>query len=377
MGKDYYQILGLDRKASADQIKSSYKKLAKKYHPDVSKEDNAEERFKEIQEAYSILSDPQKKSSYDQFGSDFSKFGGGQGFGGFNFGGGAADFEDLFSGMSGFKDIFDIFGRRSHGGPRKGVDLQVRLNVSFQEAVFGTNKEIDIDRVEKCPECKGSGSAKDSSLETCSDCQGRGVKQTMRRTILGTFATQGVCQKCSGEGQIIKNPCKACKGQKFVRQRRAIKVKIPPGADTGISLRLSGEGNAGERGGMNGDLYVVLFVEPHDVFKRDGFDVFCEIPITFSEAALGTEIEVPTLRGKAKLKVPSGTQSNTVFRMDGQGIQELGGKNYGDQFVKVELATPKKLSKKQKEIFNQLAEMEEAAKNRKGFFEKIKDSFKS
>ena len=380
MGKDYYSILGVDRNASNDQIKSAYKRLAKKFHPDVSKEANAEERFKEIQEAYSVLSDPQKKANFDRFGSDFSRFGGfggGQGFSGFDFSGAGVDFEDLFSGFSGFRDIFDMFGRKAHGGPRRGVDLQVRLNLSFKEAVFGASKEVEIERTEKCPQCEGSGSAKGSHPETCPGCEGRGVKQVVKRTILGTFATQSVCPRCNGEGTVIKDPCKKCKGQKFVREQRKIKVKVPAGADTGISLRLAGEGNVGQRGGMNGDLYVTLFVEPHEVFKRDGFDVFCEIPITFSEAALGTEIEVPTLRGKAKLKIPSGTQTATVFRMDGQGIQELGGSDYGDQFVKVEVQTPKKMSRKEKALFQELSGLEEAAKKRKGFFDKLKESFKN
>ncbi len=380
MAKDYYDVLGLKKGASIDEIKSAYKELAKKFHPDVSKEQNAEEKFKEVQEAYSVLSDPQKKENYDRFGSSFEQFGGfgpGTGFGGFDFRGGDFGFEDLFQGFGGFEDIFDVFsGRKTKRGPRRGNDLQFSLNISFEEAVFGVEKTIEVSRIDSCESCHGSGAEKDSKKKVCRECNGSGIKETVKKTMFGVFSTRTTCPVCKGEKELIENPCKKCNGLGIIKVKRKISLKIPEGIDNGNSLRLHGEGNAGERGGQNGDLFVVIFVEPHDVFKRDGLDLFSEVPLSFSEAVLGAEIELPTIRGKAKLNIPSATQTSTIFKLKGQGVKSLDRERIGDQFVKVIIQTPKHLTKRQKELFEELAKEDETKTQRKGFFDSIKKAFK-
>ncbi len=368
--KDYYEILGLKKGASIDEVKSAYKKLAKKYHPDISKEEHAEEKFKEVLEAYSVLSDEKKKSNYDQFGHAAEGFQGFErGFEGFDFSG--MGFDDVFSSF-GFGDIFGGRGRKR--GPRKGVDLRFDLNISFEEAVFGIKKEIEIERVESCDKCNGTGSEKKDGLVDCPQCNGSGMQTSAQRTPFGTFTTRTTCRKCRGEGKTVKNPCTKCNGAGRMKKRRKISVTIPEGIRNGAYLRLAGEGNAGERGAGNGDLYVIIFIEPHEFFKRDEADIYGEVPITFSTAALGGEIEVPTLKGKAELKIPSGTQTGTIFRLKEKGIKDLEEGGFGDEYIKVIVRTPEKLSKKQKELFEEIKEKEQETEN--GFFKRFKKAFK-
>lgn len=379
--RDYYEILGVNRNASINEIRQAYKRLAKKFHPDISTEPNAEEKFKEIQEAYSVLSDPQKRQAYDQFGHGFEGFKGFQGFRGFKGFEGFSqfdfDFEDLFNAFTrgGFGDIFGERFRRE-AGPERGSDIKLTLSISFEEAAFGTEKEITVDRTVQCSECKGNGYKSESDLITCPQCQGSGRIAKSRRTILGFFQTITTCGKCQGTGRIIKNPCGKCHGKGFVKERKRIQVKIPAGINSGNYLRVAGQGNAGTKGGAPGDVYVVIFVEPHEIFKRDNSDIYCEIPLSFSEAALGTEIEVPTLYGMARLRIPAGTQHGTIFRLKGKGIQKLKGHGKGDQYVKVVLETPKKLSKKERELFEELLKEEETKKKRKSFFQKFYEELK-
>ncbi len=368
--RDYYEILGLNKGASADEIKSAYKKMAKKFHPDISKEEHAEEKFKEILEAYSVLSDEQKKSNYDQFGhaaEGFQGFGG-QGTGGFDFSN--MDFDDLFSSF-GFGNIFG--GRGKKRGPRKGVDLRFDLNIGFEEAVFGIKKEIEIERIEACDKCNGTGSEEKDGLIDCSQCNGTGMQTHAQRTPFGTFTTKTTCRKCGGEGKTVKNPCSKCHGTGRIKKKRKIEVRIPEGIQNGAYLRLQGEGNAGERGAGNGDLYVIIFIEPHKFFKRDQTDIYGEVPINFSTAALGGEIEIPTLKEKGKLKIPAGTQTGTIFRLKGKGIKDIERGGFGDEYIKVIVRTPEKLSRKQKELFEEIKQEE---KEDNGFFKKFKKVFK-
>ncbi|MCR4335519.1 MAG: molecular chaperone DnaJ [archaeon] len=373
MAKDYYDTLGIQRGTSQEEIKKAYKKLAKKYHPDISKEENAEQKFKDVQHAYSVLSDDAKRRNYDQFGEQAERFGGQGGFQGF--GGEGFDFSDIFEqfgfGNQGFSDIFGG-GRR---GPRRGEDIIFKLSLNFEDAAFGTKKEITVDRIEECDNCHGSGARPGTKIITCDVCHGSGVEKQLRRTFLGTIATQSTCRKCRGLGESVDDPCPVCSGSGREHKKKKISITIPAGIDSGNHLRLRDQGNEGEKGAIKGDLIAVIFVEPHEVFKRDGFDIFMELPISFSEAALGDDIEVPTLKGKAKLKVPSGTQSGTLFKMKEKGIQKLQRKDFGDQYVRVVVKTPEKMSKKMKELLEKLQEEEETAKNRKGIFGKLKGIF--
>ncbi len=375
--RDYYEILGLKKGASIEEAKKAYKSLAKKYHPDLNKEEGAEDRFKEILEAYQVLSDPQKKQNYDQFGHAAQGFQGFQGFRGFNARDFDFDFGDIFGGFgfgSGINDIFrEAFGGRSTSGPAKGANLRADISLSFEETAFGTEKSISISRVEACKKCRGKGGFEE---ETCSQCHGSGVLRQTKKTPFGMFSTQRPCPKCAGLGKTWKKACNECNGKGRVRAVRKVKVKIPAGIDAGDHLRLEGQGNAGINGGSAGDLFVVIvFVEPHEVFKRDGSDIFCEVPISFAEAALGTKIDVPTLKGKASLKVPPGTQTGTLFRLKGKGIKDLREESFGDQYVKVIVQTPEKLGKKQKQVFEELAKEEKLKKKRKSFFESVKKKF--
>ncbi|MAG17979.1 MAG: molecular chaperone DnaJ [Candidatus Diapherotrites archaeon] len=370
MAKDYYNILGIQRGTSQEEIKKAYKKLAKKYHPDISKETDAEQKFKDVQHAYSVLGDEQKRRNYDQFGEQSERFGQGgfQGFGGEGF-----DFSDIFEqfGGGGFGDIFGQ-GRR---GPRRGEDIIVKLSLSFEEAAFGIKKEIEVDRIEECDNCKGSGAKPGTKIVTCSTCNGSGMEKQIRRTFLGTIATQTTCRKCKGQGESVDDPCPVCSGSGREHKKKKISITIPAGIDSGNHLRLRDQGNEGEKGAVKGDLITVIFVEPHEVFKRDGFDIFMELPVSFSEAALGNEIAVPTLKGKAKLKVPSGTQSGTLFKMKEKGIQKLQRKDFGDQYVRVIVKTPEKMSKKMKKTLEELQAEEKIQSERKGFFGKLKGIF--
>jgi molecular chaperone DnaJ len=371
---DYYGVLGLKKGASVDEVKKAYKNLAKKYHPDISSDPNAEKKFKEIAEAYSVLSDPEKKQNYDNYGDAYKNFQGfgGQGFGGFGQGGIDIDFEDIFN-QFGFGGFSDIFGGR--GGRNKqdlGSNIKKTIEITFEEAAFGCEKEIKYDRIEKCTSCNGTG-AQNGKEKTCDTCNGQGRVLRQQRTPFGIFQSQSTCPKCRGKGKIAEKDCPKCNGAGLITKKHKLKVKIPAGINTGNHLRVSGKGHEGKDG--TGDLYVVIIVKPHEVFKRDEEDIYTEIPISFTEAALGATVEVPTLKGRADLKVPAGTQTGTIFKMKGKGIKKINYDSVGDEYVKVIVETPKKLSKKQKELLKKLEKEEKMAKKRKSFFEKILENF--
>lgn len=321
MAKDYYKILGVDRSASREEIKKAYKRLAKRYHPDLNKDDpKAEERFKEINEAAAVLADDKRRQQYDTFGTaDFSGFQAGaggfdfSGFGGMNF-----DLGDIFEG------IFEGFGfgsrRRQKAGPRRGADLRFDLDISLEDAAFGANKHIILPRFESCTKCDGSGAESKSDIKSCAECGGSGVVRKTSRTPFGMFSRTSTCSKCRGEGKVIKNFCPVCDGSGRVEKSRKIKIEIPKGVDSGTRLRIAGEGEAGEKGGPSGDLYVVLNILPHDVFERHGNDLYIEVPISFAMACLGGEIDVPTLGSTVKMKITEGTQTNTIFRLKGKAF---------------------------------------------------------
>jgi len=369
--RDYYEVLGVNKDASDEEIKKSYRKLARQYHPDVNpNKKEAEEKFKEISEAYEVLSDSDKRAQYDRFGHVGPEAGGFGGFGG-GFGGTGSDF-------GGFGDIFDMFfgggfgGGQQAKGPRKGADLRLDLSVSFEEAAFGVEKDVQINRTESCPGCQGTGAEPGTHSSSCPTCGGKGQVAESQNTPFGRFQTVRPCPRCQGEGRIIETPCKECRGSGSVRKNRAIHIKVPGGVDNGSRLRMAGEGEGGARGGPPGDLYVYISVKPHKVFRRDGYDVFCEIPITFSQAALGDEIEVPTLEGKTKLRIPEGTQTGSNFRMKGKGIPNLRGFGRGDQHILVKVVTPTALTEKQRELMRQFAESggEEDTGKDKGFWKR-------
>jgi len=369
--RDYYEVLGVSRQASADEIKKAYRKLARQYHPDANPEHKkeAEERFKEAAEAYEVLSDPEKRSSYDQYGHAGVNGQGFEGFGGFNGG----DF-------GGLGDIFDMFfggGGRRRRGPEKGNDLRVDLEVSFEEAAFGLEKEIKVPRTEECGTCGGSGAAPGTRVQTCSACNGSGQMQYAQNTPFGRVIQTRTCDRCRGAGKVIEKPCSTCHGAGQVRKNRNIQVKVPPGVDSGTRLRMAGEGESGLRGGPRGDLYIFIHVKPHKFFRREGNDVVVEIPLNFSQAALGDEVEVETLDGKAKVKIPEGTQGGTVFRLRGKGIPDLHGYGRGDQHVRVKVVTPTRLTDKQKALLKEFASLgnESPAGSEKGFLGKVKDAF--
>lgn len=380
--RDFYEVLGVAKDASADDIKKAYRKLARKYHPDVNKDNpEAAEKFKECSEAYSVLSDEQKRAQYDQFGmAAFEN--GGAGAGGF---GGFGDFGGGF-GSSGMEDIFDMFfggsgGRRgsaANNGPRRGDDLRFDLNLAFEEAAFGVEKEISLLRDETCGHCHGKGAEPGSKVETCPDCHGTGQIRVVQNTIMGQMQTVRPCPRCHGEGTIISDPCHECRGSGTVKKQKSLKVKVPAGVDDGSRLRVANEGAAGTKGAPNGDLYVYLFVKRHKFFERDGYDVYCEVPINIVQAALGAEVEVPTLDGKVVMKVPEGTQPGRVMRLRGKGIPKLRGEGRGDQMVRVKVVVPTKLTERQKKALQNFADVAKDNINpeEKGFMDKIKDLFK-
>lgn len=369
--RDYYEVLGVDKNASADQIKKAYRQMAKKYHPDINKDNpDAEEKFKEVNEAYEVLGDAQKKQAYDQFGhagvDPNAGFGGGQGggFGGFDMG---DIFESFFGGGFGG-------GNSRRNGPRKGGDIHQSVTLTFTEAAFGTKKEISFLRVEECETCHGSGAKNGTEAITCPTCHGTGQVKTTQRTPLGSFVTSRVCDACRGEGKIIKDPCTVCNGQGRVKRRRTMTVDIPAGIDDGQTISLRGEGDRGTRGGPAGDLLITVRIKRHELFTREGYNVLCEVPITFVQATLGCDIEVPTIDGKIRYHIPEGTQTDTVFRLKNKGIPSLRGGIRGDQMVKVVVEIPKNLSQKQKELLIQFdQESGGSYKRSKSFFEKLKD----
>ncbi|MFS0822644.1 molecular chaperone DnaJ [Bacillus sp. 1P02SD] len=371
--RDYYEVLGVSKDASKDEIKKAYRKLSKKYHPDINKEADAADKFKEITEAYDNLTDDNKRAHYDQFGHTDPN----QGFGGF---GGGSD----FGGGFGFEDIFSsIFGggtrRRDPNAPRQGADLQYTMTLQFEEAVFGKETDIEIPREEECSTCHGSGAKSGTKPETCSHCGGSGQINVEQNTAFGRIVNRRVCHHCSGTGKFIKNKCSTCGGSGKVKKRKKIHVKIPAGIDDGQQLRVAGQGEPGVNGGPPGDLYVVFHVRSHEFFERDGDDIYCEMPLTFAQAALGDEIEVPTLHGKVKLKIPAGTQTGTNFRLRGKGVPNVRGYGQGDQHIRVRVITPTKLTEKQKQLLREFTEIggnESPDEQHDNFFSKVKRAFK-
>ena len=375
--RDYYEVLGLSKGCSEEELKKAYRKLAKQYHPDVNPGDkDAETRFKEINEAYGILSDSEKRSRYDQFGfAGVDPSYGGGGGGGFGFDMGDIDLGDIFGSFfgGGFGGFGGGGGRRN--GPQKGESLRVNMALTFEEAAFGCTKEIELSRSETCEECKGSGCAAGTTSETCPDCRGAGQVRVQRGAGGFAFSTTTTCSKCRGTGKIIHTPCKKCGGAGSVRQKRRVTVTIPAGIDDGQAVSLRGQGNAGTNGGPSGDLLVRVQVKPHPQFQRDGVTVLYEHPITFYQAAMGAELEIPTIDGKVKYNLPAGTQTGTTFRLRGKGIPELRSSRRGDQYVTVKVQVPASLNAEQKEALNAFAAaMGETVSEGglKGFFEKKK-----
>ncbi len=368
--RDYYEVLGVSRDATNDEIKKAYRKLARKYHPDANKDDqNAAEKFKEVSEAYSVLSDPGKRESYDRFGhaatdGNFNGFGG---FGGADFGGGINDIFDMFFGGGG----------RQRRGPEQGADLRVDVELTFEEAAFGLEKDIKVPRSEECGTCGGSGAAPGTGKKNCDQCGGSGQVQFAQSTPFGRIVQSRTCDRCRGAGTIIEKPCSTCRGAGRVRRTRSIKVKIPAGVDNGARLRLAAEGEPGIRGGPRGDLFVFIHVQPHAIFKRDGNNVVVSADINIAQAAMGDEITVPTIDGDAKLRIPEGIQSGTVLRMRGKGIPDVRGYGRGDQYVQVKVLTPTRLTDKQKELLQEFADIEsqKSQGEDKGFFKKVRDAF--
>lgn len=376
--RDYYEVLGLQKGASDNDIKKAFRKMAMKYHPDKNPGDKvAEEKFKEINEAYAVLSDPEKKEKYDRFGhagvDPNSGFGGGAGG---------------FGGFGGFEDIFDMFGGafggfgggsrgRRNNVPRKGSDLQKAVTITFEEAAFGTKKEIRLNKYVKCKTCGGSGAAPGTSKKSCPKCGGTGEIRTAQRTPLGTFQSVSPCPDCNGTGEINETPCPDCGGSGKTRDNVTISVNIPAGVDNDSVIPIKGQGEPGVNGGPDGDLYIVINVEPHKIFERRGQDLWLEIPITFDQAALGDDIIVPTLEGKVSYKVPSGTQPDTIFRLKGKGIKSVRGNRKGDLYVKVNLEVPTKLNSKQKKAISAMAEKVtgECYQKKSSFLDSLKEFF--
>jgi molecular chaperone DnaJ len=374
--KDYYEILGVPKAASLDEIKKAYRKLALKYHPDKNPDNpEAEASFKEINEAYEVLSDSEKRNLYDQFGHAGVNQNGG-GFGG-GFEGGFGGFEDIINEMfgGGFGGGFRSSSSSRRNGPQKGADIRVDITMTFEEAAFGASKEIEYYRTEECPTCNGTGAEKDSPVHNCTACNGSGEVRYAQRTLFGESISVKACDACGGTGKKIEKPCGTCKGKAKIKKKRKMEVKIPGGVSTGNQLTLRSEGDLGLKGGPRGDVGVVIKVLPHDIFKRDGNDVFCDIDITYSQAVLGDEITVPTLDGKVAYKIPEGTPSGKTFRLKGKGIQNLNGYGRGDQYVRVNVIIPSKLNDKQKEALKVFAKSMGEEVDEKGIFGKIKDAF--
>ena len=359
--RDYYEVLGVSKGASDDEIKKAYRKLAKKYHPDMNPGDKeAEAKFKEVNEAYSILSDSEKRARYDQFGHagvdpNYGAGGPGGGFGGFDMG--DIDLGDIFGSF--FGGGFGGFGGSAssrRNGPQKGESLRASLTISFEEAAFGCEKEINLNRTEECEACHGSGAEPGTTAETCPDCRGTGVVRVQQRTGGFAFSSTAPCSRCRGTGKIIHTPCKACGGSGSVKKTKRVTVSIPAGIDDGQAISLRGQGNAGKNGGPAGDLIVAVHVKPHPQFHRDGTTVLYEQPVTFYQAVMGAELEIPTIDGKVKYNLPAGTQTGTTFRLRGKGIPELRGRGRGDQYVTVRVQVPTSLNGEQKEALRAFAE---------------------
>ncbi|KZX10249.1 molecular chaperone DnaJ [Methanobrevibacter filiformis] len=373
--RDYYEVLGVEKEANEKEIKKAYRKLAMKYHPDVSEEEEATEKFKEISEAYAVLSDEDKKQKYDQFGH--------AGMDGFStediFRN--ANFDDIFSGFGGFDvgNIFDMFGfgggsRRR--GSQRGSDIQREVSITLEEAASGVEKEIRVRRYTTCPRCNGSKSEPGSSPETCRTCNGTGQVKQVHNTILGQMMNVTTCRECNGEGVIITDPCTECNGKGRVQEETNIDIKIPAGVEEGSRLRVPGAGNAGEKNAGYGDLYVRIYIKQHKFFEREGPNLYLDKQISFVQASLGDKIDVPTIDGEVELKIPEGTQSDSVFRLRGQGMPYLHGSGKGNLYVTVQVVVPQKLNVQQKELLEEFASIsgEEINKYEKGFFDKVKDA---
>ncbi len=371
--RDFYEVLGVKKGASEDELKKAYRKLAKENHPDLHPGDKeCEARFKEINEAYEVLSDPDKRAKYDQFGH--AAFDPSQGFGGGGFGG--------FEGFGGFGDIFsDIFGGgfgfgggggRNPNAPRKGDNLRATVNIKFEEAAFGVKKEVFVAKIEQCPDCKGTGCAEGTTAEVCPDCKGTGTVMSTKRTPFGMVQSSEQCPKCKGRGKIIHSPCKTCRGMGSVRRQHKVTVSVPAGIDDGQTISLRGQGNAGLNGGPAGDLLITVLVQPHARFERDGASILLDQEVSFAQAALGAEVEVPTLDGKVKLNIPEGTQTGTTFRLKGKGVPFLRNGGRGDQFVTVKVAVPRGLSSAQKDALRQYAQTMGETVEQKNIFGKRK-----
>ncbi len=373
--KDLYSILGISRDAGQEEIKKAYRRLARQYHPDVNNGDSgAAEMFKKVKSAYDILSNPEKKQRYDLYGeTDEQQNGfGGAGFGGF---GGGQGF--------GFEDIFDSFfgggfsQRRSANAPKRGNDLRYDMEITLEEAFAGLKQEIIIPRTESCEDCDGSGAKKGSSVETCSQCRGTGQEQIVKNTAYGRFVSVQSCSGCGGEGKIIRNPCPKCFGKGQIRKERRVDLKIPPGVDSDTRMRLSGEGESGARGGPPGDLYIYLTVKPHKLFKRDGNTLIYELPVSFAKAALGADVDIPTLDGEATLHIPEGSQPETVFRLKGKGMPQVRGYGRGDMKVRLKVEVPRRLNREQREALATFARLsgEDITADGKGFISRVKEAF--
>ena len=378
--RDYYEILGVQKGSSDPDLKRAYRKLAKQYHPDVNPGDaEAERKFKEINEAYGILSDPEKRRKYDQYGHAGvdPNFGGGGFGGGFSGGFGDIDLGDIFGSI--FGGGFGGFGGQSsntRNAPQRGRSIEVPMAITFEEAAFGVTKDINVSRVEGCATCHGSGAAAGSSAETCPRCHGSGQIQVTNRTAFGLFSSTQACSECRGTGRIIKNPCADCGGSGFAKKNRKITIKVPPGIDSGQSIMLGGEGNHGVNGGPKGDLLVTISVKRHQFFERRGFDVWCTVPVSIVQASLGAKIEIPTIEGNMSCDIPEGVQPGATLKLKNRGIQKLNASGRGDQIIRIEVVVPKSLNEKQKEALREFGQLTGDDVSNKSFFGKMRDSFK-
>ncbi|MDE3074093.1 MAG: molecular chaperone DnaJ [Chloroflexota bacterium] len=366
--RDYYEVLGVARNASDDEIKKAFRRLARQYHPDVNKSKDAEARFKEINEAYEVLSDPQKRQMYDQFGHDAPQ---GMGFEGFGFGGFSDIFQTFFGGQTGARQR----------GPQRGADLRYNLTLTFEEAVFGCEKELEVPRADTCPACRGLGAEPGTQPTRCPNCNGTGELRRVQQSIFGQFVNVVVCDRCQGEGRVITTPCHECHGAGRVRVTKHVTLKVPGGVDSGSQIRLTGEGEAGPRGGPNGNLYVAITVRKHAFFERDGQDILYTLPVTFPQVALGDELEVPTVDGKVLLKIPPGTQPGKVFRLKDKGVPHLRSAGRGDQHVLIKVVTPTELSERERELLEELRRVSKKAappherRESGSIFDKVKGAF--